>query len=119
MTNRAERGSEVSERMRERLDSEPSDNSDTSEASEPSERDRKVRNVKKEWNGRYVYLPDGIDDRIEDEYARLAYECGRDIDWKPDLNRHFYPVLLSRGIDAVEEMGPEGFREQLDELDLV
>lgn len=124
MSERTDHSTGFRERMRrdDSDSSEPSDSSETSdssEPSEPSEPSRKVQNVKKEWNGRYVYLPDGIDDRIGAEYDRLVYECGCELGWKPDKNRHFYPVLIERGIDEIEETGPEEFRELIEAFDLV
>ncbi|GAB7120488.1 hypothetical protein [Natrinema sp. JCM 9743] len=74
-------------------------------------------NVKEEWTGRYMYLPDEIDEQF-DEFDRLVYECGQELDWKPKKNKHFYPVVVSRGIEAVAEMDAGEFVEAVDKLEL-
>lgn len=126
MADRDERGAGLSDRMKQRFDSEPSDGSDQSDSSEASGRSepsdrfepvRTVRNVKEEWNGGYFYLPDDLDDRLGSEYARLVYECKREFNWEPDKNRHYYPVVVAAGLDAIEDMDAEAFRDRVTEID--
>lgn len=131
MSDRSDRGKAVADRMSRRFqgdeDDGASENADRSERDERSEDDggaepdssgRNVQNVKEEWNGTYVYLPDDIDGPLDAEFDRLVYECGRDLDWKPKKNRHYYPVVVADGIEAVGEMDPEAFEARLEELNL-
>lgn len=100
-----------------------SESGQRTKSSEKSENDERPDdssgkvNVKEEWTGRYMYLPDEIDERF-DEFDRLVYECGRELDWKPKKNKHFYPVVVSRGIEAVAEMGASEFVKAVDALEL-
>ncbi|MFC4360421.1 hypothetical protein ACFO0N_20945 [Halobium salinum] len=134
MSDRSDRGKAVADRMSRRFagdeddaDAERADGSDDGENAEHDEhgeddqrgeRSRNVRNVKEEWNGTYVYLPDDIDGPLDAEFDRLVYECGRDLDWKPKKNRHYYPVVVADGIETVSEMDPEAFAARLEELNL-
>jgi cobalamin biosynthesis protein CobT len=102
-----------------------SERSDTEATSEQSDRsdnpvnEDRVQNVKQEWNGTYIYLPDELDSPFDAEFDRLVYECGRELNWKPKKNRHYYPVVIMYGIEAVEEMNAETFKEHVGALDLV
>lgn len=96
--------------------SEPSDPSDRDEPSERSEADEKSLNVKRDWEERYVYLPPEQHQEVNSEYDRLVYECGRDLDWSPKKNRHYYPVWAEYGLEAIREMGPEEFRDAVDDV---
>ncbi|RQG94741.1 hypothetical protein EA472_22230 [Natrarchaeobius oligotrophus] len=75
-------------------------------------------NVKEEWTGRYMYIPPSINKRFDDEFDRLVYECGRDLEWKPKKNKHYYPVVAIHGINAVAEMDPDEFRNVVVDLEL-
>lgn len=134
MTDREERGKDVSSRLSKRFQNDENDESEMQsqpaesakqapgdqpdESNEGDETDESELNVKEEWTGRYMYLPPEIDDGFDNEFDRLVYECGRDLDWKPKKNKHYYPVAVSRGIDAVAEMGPGEFREAVVDLEL-
>lgn len=126
MSDRKERGSNVTDRLSRRFenekqrseDSEPSGSSKRSKPSQEVEKSEKGVNVKKDWTGRYMYLPDEVDSVFDSEYDRLVYECGRDLDWKPKKNRHYYPVAVKHGIDAVVKMDGDEFRDAVDEMQL-
>lgn len=104
--------SEPAERSKpsERSDrSEPGESDEQSQAAEPDEPE--VINVKEDWKGRYMYIPPAMHDRFDEEYERLRYECGRDLDWKPKKNKHYYPVVVAEGIDDVADMNPLEFAD--------
>jgi hypothetical protein len=96
--------------------SEPSEPSGRSDSSDPSDRGEESLNVKQDWSERYVYLPPEQHREVNSEFDRLVYECGRDLDWTPKKNRHYYPVLTERGLEAIREMGPEEFRDAVDDV---
>lgn len=118
--DRGGRGDEVSDRLSQRFENdERSEQGLNTENDERSERSQSVQNVKKEWNGTYLYLPDKLDEPLSNEYDRLVYECGRDLDWKPKKNRHYYPVVIAVGIEAIEEMDAEAFHELVADRELL
>lgn len=135
MSGRDERGADVDERLSKRFENEKEDESSKSdESAEKDNRSKKDKSdntdmsvkeqknadsVKDAWNSKLVYLPDDIDGHVDDEFSRLRYECDRDLDWEPKKNRHFYPVIVVDGADAVAEMDAEGFRGRCDELGLI
>lgn len=105
--------------------SEPSESSEKPEASEKaetsdrSENVRKPENVKKEWSdgAMYVYLPpDELPERIDQEYERLRYECKRDGGVSIQKDRHYKPIVVIDGLEAVEEMSGETFLTRAEEL---
>lgn len=118
---------------------ESSDTSEPSQPSEPSEqsggpatqelfateprldhvRIDPVGNVKEEWNGNYIYLPEVLDAPLEDEFDRLRFQCKRQLSWKPAKNEHYYPVVFMDGLPAVERMTPEEFQQRVEELGLI
>ncbi|MFC6723791.1 hypothetical protein ACFQE1_05235 [Halobium palmae] len=132
MSDRNDRGQSVADRMSRRFeDDESSERSENADGSDPSDRSEssgpsdnagnapRVQNVKEEWNGTYVYLPDEIDEPLDAEFDRLVYECGRDLSWKPKKNRHYYPLVVTDGIESIREMDAEAFHDRLRQLDLV
>ena len=143
MSDRADRGSDVSDRLSRRFEadeqsdeSEGAESSGSSQSSKPSkdsklsedskgeqksqssEGDEDEVNVKQDWTGRYMYLPDEIDSTFDSEYNRLVYECGQELDWKPKKNKHYYPIAVKHGIDAIEEMDANGFADAVEDMDL-
>ncbi|WP_312908480.1 hypothetical protein [Natronosalvus caseinilyticus] len=65
-----------------------------------------------------MYLPDEIDSTFDNEYDRLVYECGRELDWKPKKNKHYYPIAVKHGVDAIEDMSAGEFVEAVDGMEL-
>lgn len=132
MSDRNDRGQSVADRMSRRFEddegsesAEDTENTETSEQSESpdpagsTENEERVQNVKEEWNGTYVYLPDEIDEPLDAEFDRLVYECGRDLGWKPKKNRHYYPLVVTDGIESIREMDAAAFHGRLEELELI
>lgn len=65
---------------------------------------------------RYMYVPDDVDGELEAEYERLRYESAKAFGgWKPEKNRHYYPVLIALGVQQLESMSAEEFLEVVDE----
>lgn len=125
MSDRDEMADRLSSRFKADVDSEVAGRSERSEPvgrsedssnSEASGNDE--LNVKEEWNGRYMYIPPEIDKRFDNEFDRLVYECGAELNWKPKKNKHYYPVVAVYGVEAVESMQPESFVEAVHELEL-
>ncbi|RDI69578.1 hypothetical protein [Halopelagius longus] len=73
-------------------------------------------NIKDEWNGRTIYIPDDILDEMEDTYLESQLKlrkAGRD-EFKK--NRHFYPLLVQFGLEALSEADADEIRTRLSEL---
>lgn len=126
MTDRDERGDEVTNRMARRFEGdETAEQSETSETSkpselekpaEPSERDEQDdQSVKDERSGTYMYLPESQKDRMKRQYNYLKADY--EIEFEDDLekNRHFYPLVAECGLDSLEDMSPSDVRETLNE----
>lgn len=102
--------------------SEPFDTSDQSDGPEPSDQSesddpvRQPANVKEAWEGNYYYIPPDISAELDEELARLQYEC-RDVDIKK--NRHFNVVMVVDGLKSIREMSGDEFKARLAELRLI
>jgi hypothetical protein len=73
-------------------------------------------NIKDEWNGRTIYIPDGILSDMEDTYLESQLElrkAGRD-EFKK--NRHFYPLLVQFGLEALSDADADEIQTRLSDL---
>lgn len=86
----------------------------TEEASSPSEtKETSKTNIKDEWNGRTIYIPDSILDDMEDTYLESQLKlrkAGRD-EFKK--NRHFYPLLVQFGLEALSNADADEIQDRL------
>ncbi|WP_324760899.1 hypothetical protein [Haloarcula montana] len=105
--------SEVSETVETSSSTETTESTSTSETNET----RKTKtNIKDEWNGRTIYIPDDVLDEMEDTYLESQLKlrkAGQD-DFKK--NRHFYPLLVQFGVEALSEADTEEIQARLSEL---
>lgn len=97
-------------------ETEDSDGSENSASSEPDENVRNPDNVKEAWDGNYYYIPPDISSELDEEMARLQYEC-RDL--KIKKNRHFNVVMVVDGLEEIQDMSGDEFKDRLDELGLL
>ena len=97
-------------------ETESSDSSENSVSSEPNENVRNPDNVKEAWDGNYYYIPPDISSELDEEMARLQYEC-RDL--KIKKNRHFNVVMVVDGLEEIQDMSSDEFKDRLDELGLL
>lgn len=51
---------------------------------------------------------------VDKEFDRMQYEC----DWQVKKERHYYPVIISEGISAVENMSGDEFTKTVENLSL-
>lgn len=89
---------------------------ETSETNETNEVIETKTNIKEEWNGRTIYIPDSILDDMEDTYleSQLKLRKAGLNDFKK--NRHFYPLLVQFGLDALSNADADEIRARLSEL---
>jgi hypothetical protein len=132
----------MSERLGQRFENEETDKSDKSDKSaKPDEPDNKDKDVKQDnsdktvkqnnqgiatksdksikdykevWGSKLVHLPDELMDPVDNEFDRMKYES----DWDIKKERHYYPVVVARGIEAVQEMSGSEFTDAVESLEL-
>jgi len=87
------------------------ENSSSESKAKASKTSKKAKNVKKAWNARSVYLPDGLDERVDREFKRLDFELS---DTEVDSfgkTRDYYPFLFSLALEKLDEMDVEDVEE--------
>jgi len=84
--------------------------------SETNETNKTKTNIKDEWNGRTIYIPDGVLDEMEDTYLESQLMLRKAGQGEFKKNRHFYPLLVQFGVEALSEAGSEEIQTRLSEL---
>ena len=90
--------------------------SETDETNETSEASETKTNIKDEWNGRTIYIPDGVLDEMEDTYLESQLKLRKAGQDEFKKNRHFYPLLVQFGVEALSEADAEEIQTRLSEL---
>ena len=95
---------------------ETSSSTETTSTSETNETSKTKTSIKDEWNGRTIYIPDDILDEMEDIYleSQLTLRKAGQDEFKK--NRHFYPLLVQFGVEALSEADAEEIQARLSEL---
>jgi uncharacterized membrane protein YfhO len=89
---------------------------ETTEVTETSSGDS-VTNVKEEWNGRTIYVPDDVLDALENTYLETQLTLRKSDVNQFKKNRHFYPVLVQFGLEALANADADEIQARLSELD--
>ena len=105
--------SEVSETVETRSSTEMTASTSTSETDETS---KTKTNIKDEWNGRTIYIPDDVLDEMEDTYLESQLKLRKAGQDEFKKNRHFYPLLVQFGVEALSEADAEEIQARLSEL---
>lgn len=96
---------------------ETSSSTETQETGSPNEtKETSKTNIKDEWNGRTIYIPDSILDNMEDTYLESQLKlrkAGRD-EFKK--NRHFYPLLVQFGLEALSDADADDIQARLSDI---
>lgn len=96
---------------------ETSSSTGTQETNSPREtKETSKTNIKDEWNGRTIYIPDNILDDLEDTYLESQLKlrkAGRD-EFKK--NRHFYPLLVQFGLEALSDADADEIQARLSDI---
>ena len=98
---------------------ETSSSTETIESTSPSETNETSKtktNIKDEWNGRTIYVPDDILDEMEDTYLESQLKLRKAGQDEFKKNRHFYPLLVQFGIEALSEADAEEIQAWLSEI---
>jgi hypothetical protein len=102
--------SEVSETV------ETSSSTETASTNETNETSKTKTNIKDEWNGRTIYIPDDVLDEMEDTYLESQLKLRKAGQDEFKKNRHFYPLLVQFGVEALSEADAEEIQARLSEL---
>jgi hypothetical protein len=81
-----------------------------------SETNKTKTNIKDEWNGRTIYIPDGVLDEMEDIYLESQLKLRKAGQDEFKKNRHFYPLLVQFGVEALSEVDAGEIQARLSEL---
>jgi len=73
-------------------------------------------NIKDEWNGRTIYIPDNILDTMEDTYLESQLKLRKAGQDEFKKNRHFYPLLVQFGLEALADADAEEIQDRLSAL---
>jgi hypothetical protein len=130
MKDRDEAKDEMSERLGQRFGDEEADKSDEGDKLDKSDNgdksvkqdkqtmkaksDKPTKDYKEAWGSKLIHLPDELMDPVDNEFDRMKYEC----DWDVKKERHYYPVVVARGIEAVQEMSGSEFTDVVESLEL-
>jgi len=105
--------SEVRETVETSSSTETTGSTSTSETNKTS---KTKTNIKDEWNGRTIYVPDDILDEMEDTYLESQLKLRKAGQDEFKKNRHFYPLLVQFGIEALSEADAEEIQARLSEI---
>lgn len=78
--------------------------------------DRDVENVKQEWKGTTMYLPDAVKGDVGKAFKQLDLQLDDDLT-KFRKTRHFYPLLVEAGKERLESMERDEIMERLERID--
>ena len=105
--------SEVSETVETSSSTETTESISTSETNDTS---KTKTNIKDEWNGRTIYIPDGVLDEMEDTYLKSQLKLRKAGQDEFKKNRPFYPLLVQFGVEALSDADAEEIQARLSEL---
>ncbi|MDZ7745806.1 MAG: hypothetical protein U5K28_04510 [Halobacteriales archaeon] len=90
--------------------------SKTDQTNETSKTNKTNTNIKDEWNGRTIYIPDDVLDEMEDIYLESQLKLRKAGQNEFKKNRHFYPLLVQFGVEALSEADADEIQSRLSEL---
>lgn len=94
-----------------------SSSSETQETKSSSRTNETKTNIKEEWNGRTIYVPDRILDELEDTYLESQLKLRKAGQDEFKKSRHFYPLLVQFGLEALSDADDDEIQARLAEID--
>lgn len=88
----------------------------TSGTNGTSETSETKTNIKDEWNGRTIYIPDYILDDMEDTYLESQLKLRKAGQDEFKKNRHFYPLLVQFGLEKLSGADVDEIQTRLSKL---
>lgn len=73
-------------------------------------------NIKDEWNGRTIYIPDDILNELENTYLESQLKLRNAGQDEFKKNRHFYPLLVQFGLEALANADADEIQSRLSEI---
>lgn len=73
-------------------------------------------NVKEEWNGLYLYLPDELKNEFQLTYKSSSLAYQREFGHELPKMRGYYPLIIKLGMEAIQEMDTDSLDGALHEL---
>ena len=113
-TNEATETDQTSSSTETQKTSSPNETKETNSSSKTNKTSK--ANIKDEWNGRTIYIPDSILNDLEDTYLESQLKlrkAGRD-EFKK--NRHFYPLLVQFGLEALSDADANEIQTRLSDI---
>ncbi|ELZ29088.1 hypothetical protein C474_13474 [Halogeometricum pallidum JCM 14848] len=96
---------------------ETSSSTGTQETTSPNETKKTNNtNIKEEWNGRTIYIPDSILDDLEDTYLESQLKLRKAGRNEFKKNRHFYPLLVQFGLEALSDADVDDIQARLSDI---
>ncbi|MFC7209024.1 hypothetical protein ACFQL3_00535 [Natronoarchaeum sp. GCM10025321] len=93
-----------------------SESTATNETNETNETSKTKTNIKDEWNGRTIYIPDGILGDLEDTYLESQLKLRKAGQDEFKKNRHFYPLLVQFGLEGLADADADELQNRLSDL---
>lgn len=90
--------------------------SETSKTNQTNQTNETKTNIKDEWNGRTIYIPDDLLNEMEDTYLESQLKLRKAGQDEFKKNRHFYPLLVQFGLEALADANAEEIQYRLSEL---
>lgn len=108
---------QASERARDQSDEKPvkPDKIDKpDETDKPDKPEKEVPPVKErdDWGPVQIHLPDDLRDDLELAFDETNLELRKDGEEKLEKLLHYYPLVVSAGIDAIEDMDVDEIRAE-------
>lgn len=94
-------------------DTEKTDEAATSQETDAA--DEPKQSVKDVQKPTYMYLPHAVRRDLDRSYSMLKAEYEYEYGESFEKNRHFYPLVVALGLEAVEELDPGEVRARLED----
>ncbi|QZP39171.1 hypothetical protein [Halobaculum magnesiiphilum] len=95
---------------------ETTESTTTNKTNETNETNETKTNIKDEWNGRTIYIPDEVLVEMEDTYLESQLKLRKAGQDEFKKNRHFYPLLVQFGVEALSDADAEEIQARLSQL---
>ncbi|WP_458187796.1 hypothetical protein [Haladaptatus sp. NG-WS-4] len=98
---------------------EPSEQSKPSKSSKPTGADgpAESESVKDARVGTYMYLPEDQRSELNFRYKELNLTYERSFGAELEKNRHFYPLVVQAGLEALDDLDAAELRERLSRME--
>ena len=64
-----------------------------------------------------AYIPPEVRNQIDKQYERLRYECVSEFTLNLEKNRHYYTLVVTKGMDEIKGMSAEEFAQAVNNIE--